>query len=137
MPETIFDPNELSALYQEHVHRAGKFFQMCCGTSSQITRYEGGIIHLEIRMREQKGRGSAEHLARNIAKSWRYGPRLTGATGYKAWIYKVNHASGFIVDGKRLADWGAIQSLVASLKAAANPCPDILFKIVEGKFDNE
>jgi hypothetical protein len=137
MPETISDPQELRALYTEHVHRAGKFFQMFCGTSSRLTLYENGILHLEIRVPGEVRGISIEQLARNIAKSWSYGVRLNGATGYKVHIYKANHPAGFVVDAKGSDSEVLVKTLVATMKAAANPGPDILLKIVEGDFDNE
>lgn len=137
MPETISDPQELSALLNEHVHRAGKFFQMFCGTSSRLTLYENGILHLEIRVPGERGGISVEQLARNIAKSWSFGTKLSGATGYKVHIYKANHPSGFVVDAEGSDHEVLARTLVATMKAAAKPGPDILLKIVEGDFDNE
>jgi len=137
MPETISDPQELSALFNEHVHRAGKFFQMFCGTASRLTLYEKGILHLEIRAPGEGVRISVEQLARNIAKSWSYGERLGGATGYKVYIYRSNHPAGFVVDAEGSDHEVLAGKLVATMKAAAKPGPDILLKIVEGDFENE
>jgi hypothetical protein len=137
MPETISDPQELSALYREHVHRAGKFFQMFCGTASRLTLYENGILYLEIRVPEEGGDISIEQLAKNIAKSWSYGVRLNGATGYKVHIYKANNPAGFVLDPRGADRQALAETLVATMKAAAKPGPDILLKIVEGDFENE
>lgn len=137
MPETISDSQELSDLYSEHVHRAGKFFQMFCGTASRLTLYENGILHLEIRVPGERGGISVEQLARNIAISWSNGVRLNGATGYKVHIYKANHPAGFVVDTKGSDSEVLAKTLVATMKAAAKPRPDILLEIVEGDFENE
>ena len=137
MSETISDPQELGDLCNEHVHRAGKFFQMFCGTASRLTLYEDGILHLEIRVPGEVVRISVEQLARNIAKSWSYGERLNGATGYRVHIYKANHPAGVVVDTEGSDHEVLARTLVATMKAAAKPGPDILLKIVEGDFENE
>ncbi|MCX6972510.1 MAG: hypothetical protein NTV93_20495 [Verrucomicrobia bacterium] len=110
---------------------------MFCGTASRLTLYENGILHLEIRVPGERGGISVEQLARNIAISWSNGVRLNGATGYKVHIYKANHPAGFVVDTKGSDSEVLAKTLVATMKAAAKPRPDILLEIVEGDFENE
>jgi len=136
MPETISDPQELRALCSEHLHRSGKFFQMFEGTSSELTLYENGILHLEIRT-PGRGRFPVEQLARNIAKSWAYGPKLSGATGYVVQVYKANSPSGFFVDAKGIEVKELAAIIRAQIEAAKRPRSDILLTVVEGNFSDD
>lgn len=135
MFETISNPKDLGNLNYEHLHRFGKFLQMYLGISLRLTLYENDILHIEMRIPPNQGIPNGKNL-QNIAGSWRNGERLRGAIGYKIYVYKVNHPSGFILVGKK-ARRAAIEKLNAAIKAGGESEPDILVTILEGEFKSK
>lgn len=131
---TISDPIELRRLYHTHINRAGKFFQMYAGTSSELERYEDGILHL--RIRSTKEGALLKQIVRNIAKSWRHDPELSGATGFRAAVYRSANPPGVVAGPEDLEKPNFAAVFAAALKAAADTTSDILVEIIEGTIDD-
>jgi hypothetical protein len=138
MHEKISDPGQLGALNNAHVNRAGKWYQMCAGTSSQITLFEDGIIHLRVHVPEKHARKVPEQLIHGLAQSWRQEKSLGAATGYSAHVYVTRHPSGFLVaPDKGTGREAMVKAIVAHIKTSMNPGPSVFVRIVEGGFDDE
>ena len=138
MRENISDPRQLGALNNAHVNRAGKWFQMCAGTSSQITLFEDGIIHLRVHVPKKHAREVPEQLIRGLAQSWRHGESLGAATGYRAHVYVTGQPAGFLVaPDKGTGREAMVTAIMAQIKASMNPGPSVFVRIMEGGFDDE
>ena len=64
-------PSLISEINECHIGKVDKFFRMCAGASSRLTKLGGSTFHLKITIDRRVTEESVKQLIWNIAKSWR------------------------------------------------------------------
>ncbi|MBU0706308.1 hypothetical protein KJ657_03460 [Patescibacteria group bacterium] len=125
---------ELKALSQEHIRHADKWYRMCAGLSSDLQRYEDGILYLEIHNTERQ-LPSDYATALKMARSWINGNKeLSDAKGFVAVFYKTK-STGFMI-GAGEADHSKLESICQELRESQTKEP-VLTAIHAGLFTEE
>ena len=79
-----------------HIRHVDKWYRMCAGLSSDLKRYEDGILYLEIHNTENC-LPSDDATALKMARSWvNNNPELQAAKGYVAVFFKTRF-TGFMI----------------------------------------
>ena len=132
---------DLREVAREYINRIDKHYRMHAGLSSDLVSYEDGIIELEIRVTKRWPK-SHEVTALQLANSWRWNDELVQAKGYLVHIYDVQRPVGLSVpahkssaEGPTQDEW--LESVVAAMKAMAEPSTDVLAATVRGEFTEE
>ncbi len=130
---SALDADALEAINKAHCLTVGKFFQMFAGTSSKLTDYKDGTIHLIIHAPEAAPRNKTRYVVRNIAKSWRRW-HFPDAVRFVAKVYHRKAPEGIAIEATGRTTDDLASALAAWVRAASNPGPEVLVETMEEVF---
>lgn len=127
---------EVAEIADRHVKGTDKWYRMFAGMSSDLERYENGVIYLKIENTEKREPSNIT-TAKKMVNSWASGNKeLSQAKGFVVSFYRTE-STGFVLDNKDLQDKAKIVAEVNKLKSSVKQKKHTLINIFSGLLEGE
>lgn len=107
---------EISNVNSRHIRGMDKWNRMFLGWSSDLEKYEDGIIHIKVENTEKAGLPYFEK-ARNIVKTWvDCNDELKQAKGWVVYFYRTSVSTGFAISFDDLKNEDVIKKVIEQMR---------------------